>query len=184
MGKVIDLDTPVKMAVDQYVREAADGSGPSGLWIFGPRFSGTSTAARYVKQALRQYPDIVLQGSACHIRASDLLNKIRREWIQRDVLRTNSSDWAVWQEWSQLDSFFDEMWYGAALTWIDDLFEETDSDFFRKHVLPAVDRRLKEGKLTVISGQVSPEKFGQQWAVAIRSRCRILQRTTDRLSGG
>lgn len=180
MGSLIEIDPPVKAALDQFVVDAASGQGLPGLWVFGPRFSGTSTAGRYVRQALRQYPEVVLNGSAQHIRASDLLFKIRREWIQRDVLRHNSSDWAVWHEWAELDAYFDELWNGASFTWIDDLFEETDSDFFRKHVLPSIDRRLKEGRITVISGQVSPEKFGNQWAVALRSRCRILQRTSDR----
>jgi hypothetical protein len=175
---VVTLNPAVREAVDEFVSNAMTASGPTGLWVWGPRCSGTSTAAKYARSEFRKHAEIVTKGPAQYVRASELLSKIRREWIQRDILRQNGSDFAVWQDWMTLDLFFETLW-SAPLTWIDDVFEETDSEFFKKFVLPYIDKRTKEGLITIISGQVSPEKFGTQWAVALRSRFAIIHRTAD-----
>ena len=153
--KFDSLDPELRTGINAWLAR-----GGTGLWIFGERRSGSSYAARCaVKRHREEFPETKMAGSSQYITAATLQRDIRRMWDGEALLRANANDYSLWVEVSQLQVGFDGMWSTGAPLLLDDLHSHVDLGFFRKHAMPWLEQRVKEGKPTIVAGSTSPEDF-------------------------
>ena len=116
-----------------------------GLWVYGPRQSGTSTYMRSfidpVYEALMDSPGWVGMDPGNKAVAVELEVKQRKVWSAEAILRANAHDLSLWQETVALTERWDALWNANVLL-VDDLVAP-DVDFWKKHLLPRLDQRLK-----------------------------------------
>jgi hypothetical protein len=125
-----------------------------GLWIYGSRRAGSSYIGRIAGRMASQNPEIETSDL---VAALDLVNDIRRSWSLGEMVRRHPDDYALWLDMDELERKIESLW-ALDLLWIDDLHEEAvDISFWRKHVQPYVEKRIKEGKLTIVSTSLSPD---------------------------
>ena len=127
--------------------------GKYGLWIFGPRQHGTSHIAAC---ATHRLVDRVAAWE--HIDALVLTDNIRRYWTLEETARRNADDYGLFLDKQELETKLDFLWFDCDVLWVDDLHEDSvDIPFWRKHVLPRLERRCKAGKVTIIATTLSPD---------------------------
>jgi hypothetical protein len=141
--------------VDASLREWSQGS-KSGLWICGPRRSGSSYIAEAVINKLDSLSAI---SSWEHIDAFDLTQALRNLWNIQEQQRHHPEDYGLFEEWSAHQEQQDFIWNKCEVLWIDDFHQETvDIRFWRKHVQPRVEQRVKRGMATIIATTLVPDE--------------------------
>ena len=146
-AKIEDLDPEV----DEKLREWSQGD-KAGLWICGPRRSGSSYIAEAVVNKLDAHVS-----SWEHIDCFDLTQAVRNLWNIGEQMRHHPDDYGLYEEWSGLQEQQDFIWDKCELLWLDDFHHETvDIRFWRRHVQHRVESRCKRGMLTVISTTLTP----------------------------
>jgi hypothetical protein len=136
------------------VRWKADGAhGRCGLWIVGPRRHGTSYIASCAMWRLDE------SGFDWeHVHALSLTNMLRRYWDQASLLRHNADDYGLFLDMSDTESTLEHLWYTCPALWVDDLHEDAvDIPFWRKHVQPHLERRIKDHLPTIVATTLRPD---------------------------
>lgn len=120
-----------------------------GLWICGPRVSGTSYIGQVVVNRLGDNP--------VYIRAYDLSQAIRKQWNLDDLARHFPDDTALWFEADDAQAKLATI-RDCDLLWIDDFHDEhVDPRFWRKHIQPWVECRAKDLKTTIVCTTLTPD---------------------------
>lgn len=168
------LHTPEQQQIDHFVDGIKSGFGPRGLWVHGPRQSGTTTYARRVAEAVYSAGCYDLDMSeGCLITATALSDLQRKVWTQEDLMRSNSHDMALWQETQALVSRWEDVW-DANVLMIDDLIS-VDTEFWKKHLLARIDQRLKGKGVTLLAGVIAPSWFGPDWGTGFSRLCTVIR---------
>jgi hypothetical protein len=141
-----------------------------GLWVYGDRGAGsTYIASTAAKRMVREIDDDFAWD---YVTATNLMDRIRESWSANKVSQGNSGDYDLYVESASFEDAVRKLW-DLKLLWIDDLYEEHDITFFRKHALPRLFQRVKSGLPTVIATDMPPgdpqldglEKVIQIWFV-------------------
>jgi hypothetical protein len=87
----------------------------------------------------------------------DLLDTIRRSWGAGEISRHLPSDYDLYVDANVLDMQVERYWDVDVLM-LDDFHEEViDMNFWRRHVQPKVERRLKARKPTIVTTDMTPK---------------------------
>lgn len=149
------LSDPVKDAVRQWRQNLLTGEGKQGLWLFGPRGSGTTYAAQVIVARMVYDEEGWLESE--HTEAVDLVTLVRATWGASSKQRDHSDDLALFLESRDIEDRLDYLFYRCRLLWVDDLHHDTiDWNIWRKHVQPFIERRVKHGMPTVVSTTLPP----------------------------
>jgi hypothetical protein len=125
--------------------------GKQGLWLFGPRGGGTSYAAQVIVGRLAFSDDV----EAAYTTAVDLVALVRATW---GASRQHDADMAVFLEEREIEDRLNYLFYECPLLWIDDFHhDDFDWNFWRRHIQPYVEQRVKQRKPTVISTTMAPD---------------------------
>lgn len=152
-----DLRDPQKAALKEWLANVEEDDpciGPRhiGLWIYGARRrQGTSTIGEIVwsKMSKRTY-------KPHKIPCLNLVDRVRESWTLDTLVRHNPTDYDLGMDSMRAQMFLDELW-DADFLWLDDLHEETiDIPFWRKHIQPRLERRLKDGRPTMVCTDMAP----------------------------
>ena len=84
-----------------------------------------------------------------------MMDRIRDSWSAGEMSRNNSGDYDLYVESARFEDTVNKMW-DLKLLWIDDLYDEQDITFFRKHALLRLIQRVKNGLPTVIATNMPP----------------------------
>jgi len=133
----------------------------TGLWICGPRGSGTSSIAAVVCQDMTprtRYSGYSDDGKNIFIRvtAADMVRRTRELWSYEGQLRDHGDD-GVWQSY-ETERRQQQWWYdGRSILWVDDLHGDViDVSFWRKHVQPEIEAVIKEGAPVIVCTTLLP----------------------------
>ena len=91
-----------------------------------------------------------------YVTATDLMDRIRESWSANEVSRGNASDYDLYVEAAGFETAVANLWT-IKLLWIDDLYDEHDMAFFRKHALLRILDRVKQGLPTVVATNMTPD---------------------------
>lgn len=130
----------------------------AGLWVYGPRRSGSSYVAMV---AMRHLAEETFSWE--YVPALLLTENLRRRWALEDLVRRHPDDYGLWREADDLDTLFQGMWHGTTALWVDDLHgDEIDMRFWKRHVQPHLTARVKRGQRTIIATSLDPghEEWG------------------------
>lgn len=163
---------PLQEIIAQFISEVRS-DGKKGLWVYGPRRSGTSHCGRRaVDEVIENFPELVKKhGQGQRMTAIGLESKLRSVWTQEALMRVNADDMLLWQETNQLLDNWEFLW-NCSILFIDDLIS-VDIEFWKKHLLARIDERLKTKTVTIIASVHGPEKFGPEWSKAFRDLCKV-----------
>lgn len=168
---MVEFTTAQGRTLDDFVA-GLSGSGHRGLWLYGPRKSGTTTfgweASQRVYAASAEGVGM-LPGN--RITAHELVDLQRRVWTQEELMRSNAHDFSLWQETQALMDKWDAVWNANVLL-LDDLISP-DIEFWKKHMLIRIDARLKGPGVTIIAGVCGPDRFGPDWNVGFTRSCTV-----------
>lgn len=171
--------------VEDFTEEVRSG-GKKGMWICGPRRSGTSTCARRaVDSIIDNFPELVRKyGQGQKMTAVNLETKMRSLWTQESLMRINASDFSLWAETNQIIDTWEFMW-NCSILLIDDIIA-VDTQFWKKHLLPRIDQRLKSEVITIFASAHRPSLFGSrndstgsrpsyeiEWETPLTDLCRV-----------
>lgn len=127
-----------------------------GLWVYGPRRSGTSYVAGVASgKAEAEVPDAVWE-PATIVRALDLMDNVRKVWTYETLIKQHPDDLGFWEEYSKWSDRLERVWNGP-VTWVDDLDQTVDMSFWRRHVQPRLEQRIKQGRFTIIATTHPPD---------------------------
>jgi hypothetical protein len=133
--------------------EHSDRHGKVGLWVCGPRRYGTSYIAECATAKLE--PRV---STWEHVAALTLTESIRSHWGQSEMVRRNPDDYNLFLEAQEVESMLDFLWHRCEVLWVDDFHEDTvDIPFWRKHVQPRLERRIKDGLPTIVATTLPPD---------------------------
>lgn len=166
---MVEFNASIQGAVSSFVEGLSTG-GRRGLWVFGPRQSGTTTVARHVVD------EVIASGITAGkgIKATWLERTQRQLWSTEGLLRGNPSDFPLWSEAMAAADGWEDLWVTPIL-WIND-FYAVDTEFWRRHLLGRVDERLKDPNLvTVLAGTIPPRQFGEDWHTGFKALCQIIK---------
>jgi hypothetical protein len=171
---VVQLTSAQEKIVSEFLSNLSQ-DGQRGLWVFGPRKSGTSTIARTA--ALNAYDtegavDLSLPPGR-KISAVELTDLQRKLWSQEELLRANGKDISLWVETQSVLDEWDAVWASGVL-WVDDILT-VDVEFWKKHILARLDLRLKGRGVTILSGVIGPQAFGSDWRVGFEYGCQVVR---------
>lgn len=135
-------------------RWAVNGTEPGkiGLWVYGSRGTGSSYIASIAYGRLsKDHPDWI----PLYHNAKVLMESIREYWqLAQDPNRGQSEE--LTQDYYALDDGLNLLWDRADLVWLDDLHDSLDLRFWMRHVQPDLERRVKDGKPTIVSTNCAP----------------------------
>lgn len=149
---------------EDFVAELSNPEGKRGLWVFGPRKSGSTTVVKTIAANNRD----ALGNTNVKRTAAKLDREIRDQWKFDKLLAANGTDFPLWQEALAHEQRLDVFWEADAL-WLDDLYPEIDSDFVKRNILMPLDAVLKSRRIVLVSGNVPPAVFGSEWNRAIEA---------------
>jgi hypothetical protein len=150
------LSDEAKILVSDFI-EAVEAKDQFGLWVFGDRRSGSSHIASNAVLRLLSRVDRYANATWEHVDTFTLTQEIRTQWDLAPLLRANPSDWGLWDQRNKTELFLDTLWTDCEILWLDDFHhEQVDVDFWRKHVQPWVEIRVKGGKPTIIATTLDP----------------------------
>lgn len=126
--------------------------GPVGLWVYGSgRSQGASTIAQ-VGLGRMEWDGLDTESVPC-LRVMDV---IRKSWGASEISRHLTNDYDLYVDANVLEMQIERYWDVDVLL-LDDLHEEqTDMGFWRKHVQPQVELRLKARKPTIVATDMAP----------------------------
>lgn len=125
-----------------------------GLWVVGKRRHGTSYIAEVAMGRLTESPDVEWE----HVYALALSNLIRNYWSQGEMVRSNPDDYGLFLEYQDIQHQLEAIWYECDALWVDDFHDETvDVAFWRKHIQPYLERRVKDHKPTIVATTLLPD---------------------------
>lgn len=153
---IVDLPDDLARQIRAWRDRGKKGDARS-LLVTGPRRSGTSRVGEVAVRQARKFVS-PLPGSGGRLLTErvtpDQLSDLRHSiWDTR-----KASDW---EGALALDDEWDRIW-NCPLLWIDDFHPQRSApwfSFWKKHLALRLDTRLKEHKLTVISGSMSKKDF-------------------------
>lgn len=151
-GTYRNLQEHQQTALRTWLANCQAGADKVGLWIYGNHGEGsTYIATAAMKRMVREVDD-----DWDYISAQDLMDQIRMSWSAGEVSRHNAGDYDLYVESAGFEDAVAKLWT-VKLLWVDDLYDEHDMDFFRKHVLLRLIKRVKDGLPTVIATNMTPE---------------------------
>lgn len=156
--------------IERFVKGVLDGTGKRGLWCFGPRKSGTSTA---VKQLVKANRDVFPEYN-CKRKAEAVEAQIKQLWKLDGLLRANGTDFALWRDAANIEEELEYLWAAEAL-WIDDLYPELEPTFVRKNILLKLDAAMKMKHIVLVSGNCRPEFYNTEWGRAISTDYEVVE---------
>lgn len=148
--------TDGQRAVCQPWRESVrEGACHKGLWVCGERGSGSSFIAAAVVGKL-VYEDKVCQ-DADHVYALSLMDWVREVWSAQSSSRSHESDMGLWMDMTSAQDKVDSL-YERSLLWVDDFHHESmDIGFWKRHVQPRLELRVKRKLPTVVTTTMDPD---------------------------
>ena len=151
-GTYQNLHDHQQVAVKAWVHDHCLGDGQKvGLWVYGQRGEGsTYIASVATKRMVREVGE-----DWEYVTAQDLMDRIRTSWSAGEVSRHNAGDYDLYVESASFEDALSSLWT-VNLLWVDDLYDEHDIDFWRKHVMTRLLHRVKRGLPTVISTNMTP----------------------------
>jgi hypothetical protein len=145
--------------------------GKWGVWVVGPQYESRNEA----RNTLNSLGEAFI-GNWVHLRGIEIEAKFKELWQQQAVLRANATDYAVWKETMTLEQEVASYW-DCTVLWISDVYDQTDTKFWAKHILPWIDLRVQKRLPTGISGEVAPSFFGANWGAGFSHLFSILSAT-------
>jgi DNA replication protein DnaC len=150
-GSFQSLHGHQQVAVKEWLTNCQAGGDKVGLWVYGDRGEGsTYIGSVAAKKLVRDVGD-----SWEYITARELMDQIRDSWSANEVSRGNASDFDLYVEAASFEDTVKRLWE-LKLLWIDDLYDEHDMNFWRKHVMDRVTYRVKQNLPTVICTNMTP----------------------------
>lgn len=136
-----------------------------GLWLHGPRQSGTTTLARSVGLAL---PDEMVPASAT-VTGAKLASTVREVWRLDGLVRHAFGD-DLLSDLYRTEKWLEDTW-SVPVLFINDV-TNIDAEFWSKHILHSLDERMKAQQVsqegfTLVAGNTSPRRFPSEWADGI-----------------
>ena len=126
-----------------------------GLWIYGPRNSGTTYAAKCILGRMAFDDDCV--DLIKHIEADKLVRMLRQTWTGSTQVRSHTEDLGLWRELQELEQTIEYLFEEAPILWIDDLWDDRiDWNIWRKNFQSRVEERAKNFKPTVVCTTLPP----------------------------
>lgn len=171
-----DFSDRQQQIIDDFIDGLYD-DGPRCLWVYGPRQSGTSTLAHYVALTVNQYlidgrfPALLNYPPGSQVKAFELEHLQRDIWKSEHMLRLNANDLGLWEEDRQLNERWDTL-MDSDILFINQLIQP-NVDFWKKHLLLALDNRMKSDRVTIIAGTAPPEIFGPDWVTGFKAQCMV-----------
>ena len=148
-----DLMPDEKSVLKEWWTQGILGDGKVGLWIHGGRQRGTSYIAEVAMSRLAPQAD-----TWDHIDALALTDAIRSYWHLSEASRRNPEDYALFLEMQDIEIKLEFLWHECHALWVDDFHDEAvDVKFWRKHVQPYLERRLKQRRPTIIATTLPPD---------------------------
>lgn len=176
---VTEFTAPQQQAIDGFIDGLRNG-GPRCLWVFGPRQSGTSTLAHHVAVTVNQ---CVIDGefdylhkyeAGTQVKADELEQLQRDIWKSEAILRANGNDLGLWEDDRVLNDRWDMLMNRTDILFINQLIQP-NVEFWKKHLLLALDNRVKSDRITTIAGTTPPSAFGPDWATGFNRQCTVVQ---------
>ena len=150
-----DLMPDEKSALKDWWKQGVcqEGHGKVGLWICGSRMRGTSYIAEVAMGRVVPQTE-----SWDRVDALALVENLRSYWHLSDMVRRNPDDYALFLEMQDIELKMEYLWHECEVLWVDDLHDEAiDIPFWRKHVQPHLERRLKQQMPTVVATTLPPD---------------------------
>ena len=150
--QAVDPDqSPTAVALDPAPRRAK-----YGLWLVGERGAGTSYIAMVVAGRMC-FTEEGFPGSE-QVQATELIQRTRDMWGSYEQLQKDSNDMALFYEARAAEETLERCFKLCDLLWIDDLHHETiNMPFWKRHVQPYVESRVKKRLATVICTTMTQE---------------------------
>ena len=128
-----------------------------GLWVYGPRRSGTSYVAGVGcrKASGEMDPE---EWQAPHIiTAVSLIENLRLVWTLEDQAKRHPDDYGLWSEYDVERRLWE--WIAVKpVLWVDDMHSGTlDMSFWRRHVQEHLEQRVKRGQITIVATTYAPD---------------------------
>jgi len=131
-----------------------------GLWLHGPRLSGTTSLAYEVAMAL---PDEMVR-TAARLTAYQVATRIKEQWRLDTLVRKYTDDSLLFDLY-KVEAELEKMW-DVDVLFLNDM-NNIDTDFWSRHVLPRLDERVKSTGITIVAGNTPPTRFPPEWAEGI-----------------
>jgi hypothetical protein len=164
------INPDVEKALDSWVEQLTEPGGKRGLWVFGPRKSGSTTVVKFMYRKHRDaFPEYQQKRTA-----AKLDRQVRRQWKSDALLRANGGDFPLWLENSEIEDELETFW-GADAIWINDLYSEFDAAFVRKNLFLPMDEALKRGAIVIVTSSLPPDYYGDEWATVITSTFKTVE---------
>jgi len=128
-----------------------DTEGPTSLWIYGDRGSGTSyigTCALH--KMVVEHRDWDYE----YHTATKLIEVMRRSWDINKQIPTDDPD--LLYEYFAIEEDFQWLWEKAQVIFVDDLHASLDMGFWRKYLHQHLEERVKSGKVTILATTAAP----------------------------
>lgn len=121
-----------------------------GLWIYGPRLSGSTYIARVAARRMWEKNKLDVQWED----AKDLLDIKRDQWTLDDRIKRFPDD-NLYQEQMLLEMSTDRFWQGDVAC-VNDLYSDLDIRFWRRFLQPEMESRIKRGQPTIVATDMPP----------------------------
>lgn len=147
-----NLTTDQKQKLFLWKEQVDNETERQGLWVHGNRLSGTSYIANV---AMRQ----MAYGNGWEWEwqpANDLIRAKRNQWNASEQTRLHPEDYSLYQEHMSIDEVFDIFWTKAHVVCIDDFHDDLDVRFWRKHLQPDLEQRVKARLPTIVATTMAP----------------------------
>jgi len=135
-------------------RRAVEGDDPhKGLWIVQGRGEGSS----YIANVAMRRMVLDHEWSWEWFTAEEIIQATRNRWSYDEQIRQHPNDDDLWKEQQRVEEEIDFFWNTAGIICIDDLHSTEDVKFWRKHCQGSLERRIKNGKPTIVATDMPPE---------------------------
>lgn len=140
---------------------------PRGLWIYGPRGCGTSfIASRALRRCYGRFTwPFDGERYTETVAADELVSSIKELWQLESGVRSHQHDAALFNEATQAGLQVEWWLRNSPATFLDDLHRDAyDGQFFRQRVWPALEGRIKDGKVLIVASDMKPsDALGEYW---------------------
>lgn len=147
-----NLATPARSALTEWKHRIDENDTHQGLWVVAERAGGSSYVANVAMRKM-VYDNT---WSWEWLQAKDLINAKRAQWSAAEAVRFHPNDYDLWQEGNQIDLELNFLWEEADIICIDDLHAVLDIPFWRKHLQPDLEGRVKAGRPVVVATDMIP----------------------------
>lgn len=150
--RFVNLTEEQQQRLRKWKANVNSGTGSVGLWVCGPRGTGSSYIAWLAMNSIwREHK------TWTHAKyPADQITAAKRElWsLERNPNRYDSEELTT--DYYHLYEDFKKLREGYDYLWVDDLYEVVDMEFWMRHVHPDLEWRAKNGKPVVIATDMAP----------------------------